>query len=121
MADDTEHVNTVRKNCVGPIVPHLCGRRACLEAIISGNEKDSRRTPADVRVPEVLEDLSDTHKSSLSRALADVRQRSAEKALESQRKIEDFIQCLNAGGQYGVLLYHTGELVVPGTEKEWTV
>jgi len=61
--------------------------------------------------------LEKSHFRTLNRALAKLKNISSEKLLETDRKIESYIRCLNSNDQYGILLYDTGEIIVPECEE----
>jgi len=54
---------------------------------------------------------------TVRRALTAISQKTKESIMHSDQKIEDYFKVLNHNGQYGVILYSNGELVVPDVEE----
>jgi len=61
------------------------------------------------------------HVRSSQRALSDEVGRAKDKVRESEQKIQDYVQHLNSYGQFAVVRYSNGVLVVPAGEGEQEV
>ena len=126
--------NCISRSCTDCKLPSICQTASCFEAVISGYQKASGQSSSQViKEKDAMKwlgfcdeqgvPMSPSCRRTLRRALSDVMEKSPNGLLESGRKLEDYICCLNRGGgtnetrQYGTLLYSTGELVIPGTEE----
>ena len=114
--------NSVRRACSMISVPELCTSQHCFLPLIQKYAKTSGKISSQITLHDLQSYFDEmgpekSHFRTLNRALAKLKNISSEKLLETDRKIESYIRYLNSNDQYGVLLYDTGELIVPECEE----
>ena len=118
--------NSVSTNCSPRKFPEICCSQHFLEFFITDWMKNNGKTLRDIKTNDVLaylrgRGMADSHKRTVDRVVCSLTEKSAKKVLESEQKIEDYVTHLNCNGQYGALLYDTGELVVPAGVSNRTI
>ena len=114
-------INSVSRNCSTRSFPEICCTKSFLQFIIMDWMKNNGKSVKDIKTKDVMTFLTNfgmdgVHRRTVDRIVSEVTCKSAEKVLESEQKIEDYVRYLNANEQYAVLLYDSGELVFPTTK-----
>ena len=114
-------MNSVSRSCEKCQWPELCGRASFLN-FFSRIWMDEFHQPLEdwtlcsiwnmLRGKEMPEKCDRT----LRRVVNKMSHKTEQAVLESDQKVEDYVDQLNARGQFAVLLYSNGDLIVPGRE-----
>ena len=118
---DSSARNSASRNCSLRLFPDICSSKPFLQFIVTEWMKHTgiamkQLKPSAVRTWLKDKGLQSSHFRTINRVVNTILDRSVKGTLELEQKIEDYVHCLNSFGQYGVLLYNTGELIVPKSE-----
>ena len=109
---------SVSITCNTRLFPEICSQGTFLQVLADEFLDNLQQNIEDVKTIIIAKNLlsmkmSPTHLRNVWCVVRSMRNRSELQVLESDQQIEDYLLKLNRNGQFGIILYSNGELVVP--------